>query len=234
MLIAYETAVQNLIQSPQSPTPLVPLATIDAAINKARFQLAGETECIRKQGTLALSSGVAEYPFFQIAVLSPSGAGQAIAVRLVKVGNTRIDLRPWEWFFNYYINNGVIGTPSVAAQLGQGENGSLFFNPVPNLSLTATVDIAAFPNILVDDTTEEGIPYPWHDAVPFYAAWLVLMSLQRQSDANSMYQRYETLAKRGRQISTSTVLPDNMPGGVGAHMAADKTTLAIELQRQQR
>src|SRR6266566_4493178 len=144
MLIAYETAVQNLIQSPQSPTPLVPLATIDLAINAARFQLAGETECIRRQGTLALNVGVAEYSFLPITMINPSGAGQAIAVRLIKIGNTRIDLRPWEWFFNYHLNNGLSGTPSVASQLGQGEDGTIYFNPTHNSALTATLDVVAF------------------------------------------------------------------------------------------
>ena len=74
--------------------------------------------------------------------------------------------------------------------------------------------------------TPEAIPEPFSDAVPFYAAWLCLMTLQRQADANLMLARYKELARRGRQLSTPTVLPENLPGDMGAKQAASKTTLS--------
>jgi len=64
-------------------------------------------------------------------------------------------------------------------------------------------------NPLVDDTTPEAIPQLWQDAVPFYAAWLGFMQIQRQPDADGMMKRFEEMMSRARRAGTSDVLPDN-------------------------
>jgi hypothetical protein len=141
-----------------------------------------------------------------------------------------LEIRSWEWFAAYYLGNPASGVPTVMAQEGQGLSGTFYFSPVPNAVGTASFDVACLPVPLVNDSTPEAIPALWTDAVPFYAAWLAMMQLQRQADAQVMLGRYKELAMRGRQEATPTVLPDNLPGGIGAHAAALKATLTAPSQ----
>lgn len=229
-LADYEAATQQLIQLVW--TSLIPTATLDSYINIARMQLAGDAECLRTWGTLETISGVKGYDFSAIDVSSEAGFASALTVRSIIYGSTPIDFRPFEWFRQYYWDTGTSGPPQRAAQNGQGSYGTLVFDPLPDNVYTLTIDVACLPIPLVDDTTYEAIPYPWTDAVPFYAAGYAMMQLQRQADAQAMFARYRELAMRGRQESTPTQLPDNQPGGVGAHAATLKTTLTATQQQR--
>lgn len=220
MLNAYLAAVQNLIQSPSAPNPLVSTATLTADINTARSQVALDAECIRQLFNMALVSGTRAYAFSSF---TNAGAGvqpAPLAVRQALISNAEITVRPWEWFVSYCLIAVESGTPTVCAQQGQGQGGILNFWPTPNASFTLVADVVGLPLPLASDTDPEAIPYPWTDAVPFYAAWLALMSMQRQADAQLMLERYQLIARRGAQGSTSTYLPDQMPGGAGALIAS--------------
>jgi hypothetical protein len=232
MLLAYETQIRNLIQAPSSPIPLINTPTIDAAINTARIQLAADAECIRVPASLALAAFSESYPFSTIHFsVGVTGVSSAIAVRLAQINGNPLEMRPWEWFANYYQGDGASGQPTLVAQQGQGTSGTLFFHPMPDAAYTALLDVAALPLPLDDDATPEAIPVPWQDAVSFYASWLVLMNLQRQADANAMLARYKEMTRRGRQETTPTVLPDNLPGGAAAQIAAGKTQLTMQIQQ---
>lgn len=230
MLTAYETAVQQLLQLVN--TNVIPVATLDSYINTARMQLAADAECIRAAATLALSAGVASYTF--AAMLPPAGVGigPVFTVRSGYLAGATVPLefRPWEWFAAYYLASSTQGTPTRVAQHGQGSLGTLTFSLIPNAIVTATFDVVCLPIDLANDSTPEAIPSLWTDAVPFYAAWLAMMQLQRQADAHVMLTRYQGLALRGRQGATPTELPDNLPGGAGAHAAALKSTLMMPPQ----
>jgi hypothetical protein len=236
MLVQYETAVQQLIQS--VPSGLIPTPTLDSYINKARMQLAGDAECIRAPANLTFTAGTQAYA---VAAMVPnaaqvSGVATAFTVRSGFAAGAIVPLefRSFEWFAAYYLTSAVRGTPAVVAQRGQGTLGILYFYPIPDgVSPTAQFDVCCLPVPLVNDATPEAIPGLWTDAVPFYAAWLAMMQLQRQADAHIMLTRYQELALRGRQESTPSELPDNLPGGPGARMAAIKTTLTSAPQQQQ-
>lgn len=233
MLAAYEAAVQRLIQL--VPSGLIPTPTLDSYINTARMQLAADAECIRARGNLTFAAGLQTYFTASIIVNAPdAGIANTFSVRSGYAAGTTVPLefRPFEWFAEYYLQSAAAGTPRIVAQQGQGTLGTLFFYPTPDgVSPTATFDVACLPILLVDDTTPEAIPGLWTDAVPFYAAWLAMMQLQRQADAHIMLTRYQELALRGRQEATSSELPDNLPGGAGARMASTKTTLAAAPQQ---
>jgi hypothetical protein len=230
-LAAYQAQLTALIQAPNSPIPLISTAQQTVYINQARFQIAAEGECIRVPATLVLSPGVFQYGFGLIAVNNVTGTNFALTVRMGNIGNTApLAYRNWEWFFNYYLNRATTGTPTAFAQLGQGSSGTLWFYPTPNTGVTANLDVVAIPIALADDTTAEAIPYPWTDAVPFYAAWLAMMNEQRQGDADQMLARYEMLMRRARQMSSPSVLPMNLPGDAGTKAAAAKTTLTTVQQ----
>lgn len=226
MLSQYETRTQQLLQNPNAPTTLYSLPNIDSWINQARGQLAGEAECIRVQGTLALTTGQRVYNFSSISIGTPTATGvQGVinarqVLRVVASGYTWLRPRPFEWFTFYKLNNPLPqqGAPTEWAQYGQGAapqpslqsaGGSIYVDPVPDQSYTLQLDCVCYPIILADDSTVEAIPYLWTDAVPYFAAYLALLSAQsqaRQADAERMFQRYTEFVNRARTFSTPSVL----------------------------
>ena len=233
-LSEYVSDLTNLIQAPTSPIPLLTQAQLQRYINVARQQVAIDGECVRGYGSTTIAAGVVSLP---IASITPvvTGTEQAIVVRNATLGVTpattrRVDQRPWDWFFNYYGLGGpqlpVIPTPVMALQ-GQGSLAVVWMSSQDGGVLNA--DAVLLPAYLVDDTTPDAIPYPWVDAVNFYAAWYCYMSLQRQADAQTMWGRYQEVVRRARTGSTSTALPENDPGGVGAGLASVHQTLGAQM-----
>jgi hypothetical protein len=218
VLTAYETAVLALIQAPSSPVPLITDSVLDVYINIARGQVAGQGKCIRIYATLTLTANVGSYPFSAIPFAAPAGVAGPNAARMiwyrVASGQKLITGQPFEYFAQYRLNNPVPGTgpPTEWAQLGQGQFGTLFFDPAPDIPYVCPIDVECAPAPLVNDASPEAIPPLWQDAVPFYAAWLALQQLQRQADAEMMMKRFQELMSRARQAATSDVLPDNFEG----------------------
>lgn len=220
MLDAYLTATAQLLQNPAAPTSLYAESDLAGWINSARGQLAGEAACIRVMGTLPLTSVSSVYAFSAISVSTVSGVQNVFNVRQVLIvsgsGYQWVRPRPFEWFTFYRLNNvaPVPGQPTEWSQYGQGTTGSLYVNPTPDQSYTFKLDTACQPIPLIDDATVEAIPYPWTDAVPYFAAYLALLSAQnaaRQADADRMFNRYTEFVNRARRISTPEVLPNLYP-----------------------
>jgi hypothetical protein len=228
MLTAYLTATQSLLQVPPAPTTLYTTAVLTTFINSARGQLAGEAECIRFMGSLPLTAGSNSYPFGSIALAGGTSVGiqGVLNVRtawyLVGTGQKWLRPRPFEWFSLYELNNPapLPGPPQVWSQFGQGAQaqvspnpvggGSLYVSPPPDTAYTVPLDCVCYPIPLVDDTTPEAIPYLWTDAVPYFAAYLALLSAQtgaRIQQAQQMYQTYGEFVARGRRAATPSVLP---------------------------
>lgn len=146
-----------------------------------------------------------------------------------------ITSRPWPWFNRYFIANGVAlvnGTPTTWAQQGLGSQGNFGVGPVPNTNTTVQADVVCLPIALVTDLTPEAIPYPFTDAIPYYAVYKAYLSSQRTEDATVMLQRYEQFVRRAVEETTPTVLPGNYLGGVGAQIAASKQQLTLAQQGQ--
>lgn len=102
---------------------------------------------------------------------------------------------------------GFLGQPAVWSQYGQGVNGSIFLTPMPSQVLNMDWDAYCDVIALIDDTTTEAIPYPWTDAVPYYAAYLAYSNSQRGEDASNMFEQYSTFMRRGRAMSDATFIP---------------------------
>ena len=183
-------------------------------INIARGQLAGDSECVRNYATLALASNTRQYNFSSIVLGSPSAGIQGvlnIRQALINSGSGLQWIRPraFEWFTLFRLNNPAptTGMPNEYAQYNQGANGSIFVDPVPSGSFTLTLDTVCHPANLALDSDTEVIPYPWTDAVPFYAAYWAYMSLQMKDRADAMFTMYQVFTQRGRDQSTPSVLP---------------------------
>lgn len=216
MLTAYITRTQQLLQNPPADTDLYTTSDLTQFINSARGQMAGETECIRRYGTLAATAGTQVYAFSSIVpgttdvsgIFNIRGATVSIAS-----GQVWMQPRSFPYFQLYYLNNPVPqqGVPAVYSQFGQGIAGTLYLAPVPDLDYTLNLDVVANPIDLVDNMTAEAIPYPYTDAVPYYAAYLALLSAQRTTQAGSMWEEYQRFAARARIISNGAVNPGQYP-----------------------
>lgn len=85
---------------------------------------------------------------------------------------------------------GVISEPGWWAQFGEGPYGSIYLAPIPSQAMPFDVDLICVPAPLLTDKDVDPIPYPWTDAVPYWAAVLCLLSQQRREDAQAMYQLF--------------------------------------------
>lgn len=214
LLSQYENATQQLFQALTSTVPLIALSVIDDYINTARNQVAAEGQACRTEASLALSAGVRTYPFSAF-TFGPTQSA-VLAIRSGAIGTTPLDVRGWEWFAQYYLPDPAVGPPRIVAQHRPGTLGNLTFFPTPSISTVAQFDAVCLPLVLVNDATPEALPYPWTDAVPFYAAWLCMMNAQRQADADMMFARYEQIMMRLAHMGvTPTELPSSMPADRG-------------------
>lgn len=102
----------------------------------------------------------------------------------------------------------ISGQPGIWSQFGQGESGSVYLQPVPTSALPMDWNCVCTPIDLVDDTTVEAIPYPWTDAVPYFAAYLAFMNGRRPEEAKNMFSIYEMTMKRAREQSESSFISD--------------------------
>lgn len=223
MLNSYLAATRNLLQNPGAPSSLYSDANLTIYINTARGQLAGEGECIRAFGNVNTVYQQRNYTFSQLAI-GIAGIAGAINVRSLRYavgsGHQWISPRSWEWFEFYYLNTPVpnLGAPTDWSQYGQGaapplggssDSGSFYLNPLPDIVYTVTADCVCFPSALVTDADPEMIPYLWTDAVPYFAAYLALMSAQvstRMAQAEKLLGLYQTFVQRARQAANPGLL----------------------------
>lgn len=194
-------------------------------VNTARNQVAGEGECVRSIGALSTVIGQRTYAFSGI-TLSGSGIAAALNVRklLVGIGGglRRINSKGWERFANFYLSRVVppVGIPEIWAQFAQGLNGSIYVDPIPDAIYALTLDTVCVPTALAGPNDPEAIPSPWTDAIPYFTAYMALLTAQRAEEALSMYGIYEMFMKRARQMGTPTVLPMQYEGFAGARGAS--------------
>ena len=217
MLDQYLTQTNQLLSNPQATNALYATSDLTDYINRARGQLAGDSESIRNYATLPVVAGQRIYPFSAIVLAAPTaGISGVFNVRFawyqVGQGQKSLRARPWAWFAQYRLNNPVppTGFPVVWSQYGQGDSGSIFIDPIPDTDYTLQLDTVCVPDALADDTTVEAIPYPWTDAVPYFAAYLAYLSSQngaRQADALRMKELYTEFKNKARTYSNPSILP---------------------------
>ena len=133
--------------------------------------------------------------------------------------------RPWSWFWLFKMNNPVPqqGAPTVWSQFSQGASGqgsetgigagtmtsgSFYIDPPPDLVYSLLIDCSCYPAALAADTDVEAVPYLFTDAVPYFAAYLALMSSQtsiRMEYAQKMFDLYKMFVDRASQASAPNV-----------------------------
>jgi hypothetical protein len=87
-------------------------------------------------------------------------------------------------------------------------SGSFYIDPPPDLVYSLLIDCSCYPAALAADTDVEAIPYLFTDSVPYFAAYLALMSSQtsaRVEDAQKMFDLYKMFVDRASQASAPSV-----------------------------
>lgn len=97
--------------------------------------------------------------------------------------------------------------PAVWAQYTKGVNGSIYLFPIPSGNYQMTWDCICQPTDLASDADPEAIPYPWTEAVPYYAAYLCFQYSQRYDDATRMMGEYNRLMMEASAFATSPSIP---------------------------
>ncbi len=219
MLNYYLATVQGILNDPNNQFYTV--ANLTSWINDARYQVAGQSNCVQDNGVATLLAGTSQVQLNAITALGGTGYSVALNVQSVSLylngENLLLEGRPWPWF-NAYYNNGAAtlatGQPTVWSQLTQGATGTLVFNPVADTNYSVVVQAGFLPAQLLTDLTPEVIPYPWTDAVPYFAAYLSYMNAQKGEDAGRMLQQYQQYMSFARTGVTPDVLPGNFPDRV--------------------
>jgi len=109
---------------------------------------------------------------------------------------------------------GTISEPGWYSQYGAGPSGSLYLAPIPTQALPMEVDLTLIPSPLLTDNDPDPIPYPWSDAVSYWAAVLCLIQQQRPQEAQAMMQLFNS----DLPMCASVVAPQMIQTPYGATM----------------
>ena len=107
---------------------------------------------------------------------------------------------------------GTFSEPGWWAQYGEGPDGKIYLAPIPTQYNPMEVDLTIVPQPLVTDKDIEPIPYPWQDAVAYWAAVTLLLQQQRKEDAQGMAQLFNS----DMPMCASVVCPQMIQNVYGA------------------
>lgn len=143
------------------------------------------------------------------------GASQIIGVQTVAVswGASKPVLGgPYAWSaFQAYVRSLNIVSqnyPRIWSQYGQGVNGSVYLFPVPAQAAQMEWDCYCTPADLTSDASVDLIPYPWTEAVPYYACYQAYLNAQRRDDAQQMLADYSRYVIQGRTGTSPAIVPE--------------------------
>lgn len=227
MLSRYITETQNFLNDSQGQ--FFNLPTLTNYINRARRRIAAASGCLRvlPPGT-STKANQEVYPFSDWNALvqdAMPGVQSILFCRSVAVAIGKGGWKPmwnrlvWTDFqarFRIYNGTfmGAISEPGWWAQYGAGPTGKLYFAPIPSMQMPMDVDLTCIPFPLLTDNDVDPIPYPWSDAVAYWAAVLCLMQQQRAQDAQAMAQLFNT----EMPMCAAVVCPQFLTAPYGATM----------------
>ena len=225
MLTAYQQQTQRLLND--EAEQFYNIADLTTYINNARADIAKRTEVLIATATLNTGNGTQSY---SVGALTPPGnLSQVLNIRSITLGAaapfTRLEHRSWQWASNYWFSgaaSAVTGNTTGWAVQTLGSNGTLWLNPTPNGNLTLNIEASWTPIALVTDSTGEALPYPYTDAVPFFAAYEAYLQAQRNSDAQNMMENYLSFLRAARLGATSQWMPVTFPTPKGQQSAIDE------------
>lgn len=225
-LNSYLSQTQNLLHDTNAQ--FYTTAQLTIYVNQARAKTAAAGQCCRfLPPTLNTVANQETYDFSTVNGILPTQLSAVLGVVTiaVNIGTSKPTLRRYSWTaFQAYLRSysiGLTGYPMIFAQYGSGSpytdvNTStstatgvkIYLWPIPSAIYAMDWDCYCLPIALVNDSTLEAIPYPFTDAVPYYAASLALRGAQRKSDANDMESEWLKRVKQARAQSGMIFIPD--------------------------
>jgi hypothetical protein len=235
MLSSYISETQSLLNDNQGQFFQIPI--LQSLINKSRRRIAAVSGCLRvvPPGTVTIPNQEI-YPLAGWNALVQQalpGAQSVLTCRSVTVGIggkwtldqngqwriTNGSWRPvwkrvvWTDFqarFRIYGGTfmGTFSEPGWWCQYGAGPVGKIYLAPIPTIANPIEVDLSCIPFPLLTDNDPEPIPYPWADAVPYWAATLALMNQQRRQDAQAMSALFSSLLPECASVATPLFIPN--------------------------
>lgn len=156
------------------------------------------------------------------ALCATTGVNSVIAVKSISLnwggsaGSNAYTLDYWDWssfqaYLRFYGQQGLQGNPAVWTRY----QNNVYLRPVPTQVYPMQWDSICSVIALVNDSTPEAIPYPFTDAVQYYAAYLALLNAQRPADAGQMMQQYQMFCQRARAFWARTIIPTMYPTAGG-------------------
>jgi hypothetical protein len=209
MLSNYITETQNLLNDNQGQ--FFSLPTLTNYVNRSRRRIAAISGCLR-----VIPPGVQTIPnqeIYKFSDWTPLVQGVIPQIQSilfcrslsVSVGGgwrsdgtiqrgswkpmwKRVIFTDFQARFRIYNGTfyGTLAEPGWWSQYGEGASGAIYLAPIPAQLNPMEVDLTCIPQPLLNDDDVEPIPYPWRDAVCFYAAVLALLQQQRTQDATAM------------------------------------------------
>jgi hypothetical protein len=211
----YITLAQRLLNDPNAQFYAV--TDLTSYINIGRGQLAAISGCLAFRVPVSVSFGSGAMAYSAIASQNaPTGCNLPVNIRSVSVQNSdgsrsRLTQRPWPYFDSYYLSgpqSTASGKPAVWSVLLEGTLGTLYFSPQTDGNYMMTVESTWEPIALQTDDDPEALPYPWTDAIPYYAAYYAYYNAQRMDDAERMLGPFEQITGISRAAVTPRLLPD--------------------------
>jgi hypothetical protein len=239
MLAQYINEVQGHLNDTQGQ--FFSQATLTNYINRSRRRIAAVSGCLRviPPGTTT-KPGQEVYPFSNWRTLVQGLCPQAqsvLACRSLAIGiggkwapdeNGVWSIQKGTWKplwkrlvwtdfqarFRIYGGTfyGTISQPGWYAQYGAGPLAALYLAPIPSIEAPMEVDLTLIPGPLLTDDDAEPIPYPWVDAVSYWAACLAYLQQQRKEDAQAMAELFNT----DLPMCASVVCPQMIQNAYGA------------------
>jgi hypothetical protein len=204
VLATYIGDTQNLVND--SGGQFYAPSTLTSYINRARRRIAAASGCVRVLVHARTHGGQEEYKFHEWTAIAQGtpGVREVLAVRSLSVAlgpgdgawKPTWNRMPWTDFQGRFRiwNRAWIGTisyPGFYAQYGFGVNGSVYLAPIPSQEQPMELDCSCQVFPLVNDNDPEAIPYPWVDAVAYFAAFMALLQQQRKEDAAAILQIFQ-------------------------------------------
>jgi hypothetical protein len=239
MLAQYVTEVQNHLNDTEGQFFRIP--TLQNYINRSRRRIAAVSGCLRMvpPGTQTIPSREV-YPFSMWNALVQEQMPQAqsiLACRSLSIGIggkweqdadgiwsiqkgtwkpmwKRIVWTDFQARFRIYGGTfyGTISQPGWWSQYGEGASAAIYLAPIPSIASPFEVDLTLIPKPLLTDQDIEPIPYPWTDAVSYWAACLALLQQQRKEDAQAMAELFNS----DLPMCASVVCPQLVQNAYGA------------------
>jgi hypothetical protein len=165
-----------------------------------------------------LTSNLVEQYALPTQLSATLGINAGIGVKSITVnwggagGSNAYMLDYWDWtsfqaYLRFYGQTGLQGNPAVWTRY----QNNILIRPVPTQAYPMQWDTTCSVFDLVDDNSPEAIPYPFTDAVPYYAAYMALLNGQRAGDAQQMKERYEEYIRRARAFWQRSIIPTMYP-----------------------